>query len=158
MIFNIFIICNKKKFPGFWLVQLDSRRRLWITTMPGSWNVKIQLNIQNNPQNILSIPSGVSPHPLAQQRQLQRTAVIPLIVTLLEMVTLPTLSTAENIGTVTGFVNTFQILWISWNFQRWDRRALSLPWRPSNWETGGFRSRLHGLQLSGITRRNERRG
>ena len=46
----MFIICNKKKFPGFWLVQLDSRRRLWITTMPGSWNVKIPLFIKNNPK------------------------------------------------------------------------------------------------------------
>ena len=157
----MFIICNKKKFPGFWLVQLDSRRRLWITTMPGSWNVKIPLFIQNN---------------LKKYTEHFIRCVTPS--------TRTTVTTTEDCGHAFDcdaagngyFADPFNcrkywhcyrfceqrafsdILLISPNLQRWHWRALSLPRRPSNWKTRGFRSRLHGLQLSGITRRKERRG
>ena len=53
--------------------------------------------------------SGVPPKWLAQQRQLQRTVAIPL--TVLEMVSSPTPSTAGNTGNVMGRWRCFSLCW-----------------------------------------------
>ena len=91
------------------MVWLNWRGRLWNETMQGPdwvWCIPPQQRTRNIRKHI---SSGVPPKWLAQQRQLQRTAAIPL--TVLEMVSSPTPSTAGNTGNVTGRWRCFWLFW-----------------------------------------------